>query len=1074
LDRSFGLSVGPLFGPPIAHRYQPHPSSGRHNDCPGETNIMLHLTHGQRRSLLVFGTLLGHLLAGLPGHAHALAPAPANLQAAIARFTAGISVDPSSLLLSVPLGHSETRTVTVTNASNQTFAPAVYEAYPAAPNVQVQRSIPTDLRSVGLPRQSDRLDPQLLADLQAAPDHQSDFLIYLRDQADVSAAYQIGDWRARGAYVYQTLHDHAEHSQRSLRAALEARRLSYRPLWIVNAVQVHGTVDDVLALAGHSEVALVRANHVTRLIAPQSPTGASGDARCNSINPSDPICWNIRQIGADRVWRDFGVTGHGIVVASMDTGVRYTHPALAAHYRGYLGPGVYDHNYNWFDPKGIYAEPIDLSGHGTHTAGTMAASSDGTLNRPAVGVAPGAEWIAAQGCLGATCNEADLIASAQWMLAPTTLDGEQPRPDLRPMIINNSWAGTGGDNWYAGYVAAWRAAGIFPVFAAGNTGSACGSIGSPGDYANVVTVGATDQNDSIALFSARGPTADGRHKPDFVAPGASDGTNLGVLSTGISDNVPYFTLQGTSMATPHVSGLVALLWSANPALIGNYDATYAILRDTAFRVNDTHCGSIGIPNNLYGNGRIDAYAAVQRARVDVPWLSIRAASSPIAPGGSASIDIDLDAAKVPGPGTYSARVLLFGSGLDQPPATIEIAMTVTPGVQPTTISGRVVSAETGAPLAAHVGVQGGQSVTTDSTGVYTLTLAAGTYDLVASATAYFPSHRTIALASNLRLADIALAPDGPHLTATNTAIPSSLTIGQSRTISITLGNSGSQPLYYTLRVPSDQFAATRSDDPGGPEYRWVDLPNDAGTLQLSDDGYAESVPLGIEFPFYGYTFTDTLVTADGMLAFSLPAIPYLGLSSGCFPDNSFYFYEIAPFRTDLDPSSGGRIRFGVVDNNTTFVLSYEQVPLHDAPAGASYTFQVLLRNDGRVVYQYKDLGTLPSVMAVGLQRAPLEYQKLGCGKTAALHNGLAIELRPQISPAQWLHLPVASGTLLPGRQETITATLNWTYTQAQPQHGRIEISSNDSLRSPIVVPITVAMLTPPRRYWLPWVPRASK
>jgi subtilisin family serine protease len=1035
---------------------------------------MLHLAQGQRRSLLVFGALLGHLLAGLPGRAQAIVPPPANLQAANARSTAGIGVDPSSLTLSVPLGNSETRTVTVTNASNQTFAPAIYEAYPAAPNVQLRRSVPTDLRSAGLPRQSDRLDPQLLADLQAAPDHRSDFLIYLRDQADVSAAYQIDDWGARGAYVYQTLRDHAEHTQRSLRAALDARRLSYRPLWIVNAVRVRGTVDDVLALAGRSEVALVRANRVIRLIAPQSPTAASSDARCNSVNPSDPICWNIHQIGADRVWRDFGVTGHGIVVASIDTGVRYTHPALATHYRGYRGPGVYDHNYNWFDPKGIYAEPIDVSGHGTHTAGTIVANGDGTLNQPAVGVAPGAEWIAAQGCLGATCNEADLIASAQWMLAPTTLDGEQPRPDLRPMIINNSWAGTGGDDWYAGYVAAWRAAGIFPVFAAGNTGSACGSIGSPGDYANVVTVGATDQNDSIALFSARGPTADGRRKPDFVAPGASDGTIPGVLSTGISDSTPYFTLQGTSMATPHVSGVVALLWSANPALIGNYDTTYAILRETALGLNDTRCGgTIGTTNNVYGNGRINAYAAIQRARVDVPWLSIRAASGTIAPGGSINIDIDVDAAKVPGPGAYSARVLLFSSGLDQPPATMEIAMTVTPGAQPTTISGRVVSTETGTPLAAHVGVQGGQSVATDSTGVYTLTLAAGTYDLVASATAYFPSHRTVSLTSNLRLADITLAPDTPHLTVKNTTVPTSLTIGQSRPMSITLGNSGSQPLYYALRVAPDQFAATRSDEPGGPDYRWVDLPNDAGTLQLSDDGYAESVPLGIRFPFYGYTFTDTLVTANGMIAFSSPVISYLGLSSGCFPDNSFYFYEIAPFRTDLDPSSGGRIRFAVVDN-TTFVLSYEQVPLHNAPAGATYTFQLLLHNDGRIVYQYQDLSTLPSVVAVGLQRAPLEYQKLGCGKTAALHNGLAIELRPQLSPTQWLHLSVASGTLLPGHQQTITATLNWAYTHIQSQHGRIEISSNDSLRSPIVLPINVDMLTAPRRYWLPWVPRAAK
>src|SRR6185503_8669938 len=154
--------------------------------------------------------------------------------------------------------------------------------------------------------------------------------------------------------------------------------------------------------------------------------------------------------------------------------------------------------------------PTDSNGHGTHTMGTMVAAGDGTLDQPAVGVAPGARWVAAQGCGSTICTEGDLVGSAQWVLAPTALDGTNPRPDLRPMIVNNSWGGASGDPWYAGYTAAWRAAGIFPVFAAGNSGSAsgqkCGTISSPGDYADVVSVGATDHSDSIAAFSLLGPT----------------------------------------------------------------------------------------------------------------------------------------------------------------------------------------------------------------------------------------------------------------------------------------------------------------------------------------------------------------------------------------------------------------------------------------------------------------------------------------------------------------------------------------------------------------------------------------
>ena len=160
-----------------------------------------------------------------------------------------------------------------------------------------------------------------------------------------------------------------------------------------------------------------------------------------------------------------------MVVASIDTGVRFDHPALALNYRGRQPDGTFDHNYNWFDPQQATNAPTDQSGHGTHTMGTLVGAGDGTLDQPAIGVAPGATWITAQGCEGDICTDADLIAAAQWLLAPTRLDGSAPRPDLRPMIVNNSWSGAGGQTWYAGYIAAWRAAGMFPVFAAGNTGA---------------------------------------------------------------------------------------------------------------------------------------------------------------------------------------------------------------------------------------------------------------------------------------------------------------------------------------------------------------------------------------------------------------------------------------------------------------------------------------------------------------------------------------------------------------------------------------------------------------------------
>jgi len=191
------------------------------------------------------------------------------------------------------------------------------------------------------------------------------------------------------------------------------------------------------------------------------------------------------------------------------------------------------------------------------------------------------------------------------MLAPTDLQGGNPDPSLRPHIINNSWSG-GSSPFYLEMVRAWRAAGIFPVFAAGNRGPACSSVGSPGDYAESLGVGATDSVDGIASFSARGPSDDGLTKPDVVGPGSN------VRSAGLGGT--YRSASGTSMAAPHAAGMIALVWSATPSLIGDIPGTFALLRATAVgRAGDT-CGSLpgDDPNNVYGDGRIDAFAAVSR------------------------------------------------------------------------------------------------------------------------------------------------------------------------------------------------------------------------------------------------------------------------------------------------------------------------------------------------------------------------------------------------------------------------------------------------------------------------------
>ncbi|WP_341717829.1 S8 family serine peptidase [Micromonospora sp. FIMYZ51] len=436
------------------------------------------------------------------------------------------------------------------------------------------------------------VDAGLLDRLDTAPT--ATFMVYLRETAPLAQATALPDPDGRARAVHQLLTSTATRTQRDLRAVLDERKVPHTGYWIANALRVEGDKALVEEIARRPEVARIAPSRSYRLVRP-TPT-ETARARTAAVE------WGLTNIGAPQVWDEFGDRGEGVVVANIDTGVRYDHPALVGSYRGNTGGG-FDHAYNWFDPAGVCptAAPCDNDDHGTHTMGTMV-GDDGAGNQ--IGVAPGARWIAAKGCESDECTDASLLAAGQWVLAPTDASGRNPRPDLRPDIVNNSWGGDGGDAWYQQTVTAWRAAGIFPVFSAGNDGPACGSAGSPGDYPDSYAVGAYDVNGNIASFSGRGSGADPLN-PNIAAPGS--GIRSSVRSGG------YATMSGTSMAAPHVAGTVALLWSAAPGLRGDLDATEELLDRTARDVDATTCGGTPADNNVFGEGRLDAYAAVREA-----------------------------------------------------------------------------------------------------------------------------------------------------------------------------------------------------------------------------------------------------------------------------------------------------------------------------------------------------------------------------------------------------------------------------------------------------------------------------
>jgi hypothetical protein len=272
-----------------------------------------------------------------------------------------------------------------------------------------------------------------------------------------------------------------------------------------------------------------------------------------------------------------------------------------------------------------------------------------------------------------------------------------------------------------------------------------------------------------------------------------------------------------------------------------------------------------------------------------------------------------------------------------------------------------------------------------------------------------------------------------------------------------------------VSFPRDQFASWRSDELGGPTYSWIDLPASAPKLTLGNDTYTDEVPLNMNFPFFSYSFTETLVTSDGSLAFDEP-FSYRGPLNNCLPDNDIYYYLIAAFRADLDPARGGQIRYGTLSNRKTFVLSYENIPLHSGPAGATYTFQILLHDDGRIGFQYKQLASLPDKLSVGVQYALSEVQQIACGAQAPLYAGLAIELRPQVPTNIWLTGDTGEGVVLPGSQQIISVSLNWARpTSPGKYRGRIVIDNSDPTKGSVTLPVQVGLKTAPNERLIPQI-----
>ena len=429
--------------------------------------------------------------------------------------------------------------------------------------------------------------------------------VILKDQADLSGIRQTTDIDERRASAYQLLVQQANETQAVLRDRFDTFGVEYTPYYLVNAMEVRGGTLVRLYLFTRPEVDRVIPSPRLR---PVSAGEVSASTPGGAQSPPTGVQWNVTMIGADKVWDEFGVRGEGIVIGQSDSGADVNHPELKESYRG----NASGDDYNWFDPWNGKSSPYDDGGHGTHTLGTI-------VGQNGIGIAPGATWF---GCVNLDRNLANpalYLDCMQFMLAPFPQAGDpfaDGDPTLAADVLNNSWGCPeleGCDpNALVEAANHLRDAGIFVVVSTGNDGPNCSTVNAPLSlYDSVFSVGAIDQSGNIAFFSSRGPvTADGsgRMKPDIAAPG------VGILSS--LPGGTYGSNSGTSMAGPHVVGAVALLWSADPSLIGDIDRTEQLLIQAADPYTgrtDVGCFTGDIPNAAYGYGVLDVYEAVKEA-----------------------------------------------------------------------------------------------------------------------------------------------------------------------------------------------------------------------------------------------------------------------------------------------------------------------------------------------------------------------------------------------------------------------------------------------------------------------------
>lgn len=779
----------------------------------------------------------------------------------------------------------------------------------------------------------------------------AEVLVILKEQANLSATADMATRQEKGTFVYEQLVNTARRSQGPLAAFLEGRGVTYHAYWIVNMLRVTADAALVQELARQPGVERIEIynppypdveghdlgpygqEYGPQAQAPAAVAGMDIPGYGHEFGPilasPEAVEWNITRVKADAAWA-MGVDGSGVVIGDLDTGVQWDHPALVNQYRPQIAGTSSRHDYNWYN-GGEDDAPTDYGSHGTHTMGTII-GDDGGSNQ--IGVAPGAQWIA---CPGVGSPYVGPFECFEFFLAPTRLDGTDPRPDLAPHVISNSWSAAGTN--FQPAIQVLYAAGIFFSKSAGNTGPGCATVTNPGQWPEVTTAANFAQGDAISYSSSRGPVTIGYEqyvKPDIAAPG-----------TNIRSSIPggnYGTMSGTSMACPHVTGAVALLISANPELAGKIDVLQMLLKQNAEPRISAQCSPfVDVPNNVWGWGILNVETAVKAAQGmvfgGVQGSVIDGTTSQAIPGAEIlfedtatnwQLTMLADANGDFGRGLPGGMYDITGQAYGYLPGTaagvaITTGLTVTQDLvlNPApvwTVSGQVTETGTSEPLSASIiFVDTPVTAGTDAaTGVYTAAVPQGTWWVRAES----PGHRTEVV---------------------------QVTLDQDLSLDFSL-----EPVFnYYMRV---------SDAVCGVPFDWIDATG--GTARpLPDDGFT-GITLSKAFTFYGVDHTKLYVGSNGIVTFGSGNDKWSGtIPSPDAPNNGIY-----AFSTDLHPNGGaqGNI-YTLWADSSTFVIEWYRVQHY--PSGNPETFEIILDFDQQTIkMQYLAVSNTAGVVA-GVENA---------------------------------------------------------------------------------------------------------